>query len=59
MVAEMALAHKVGTSTEQAYLRSDLRKMRAALIEAWGRFVALSLSGLGDNVTALRGSAAA
>jgi len=55
----MALAHKVGTSTEQAYLRSDLRKMRAALIEAWGRFVALSLSGLGDNVTALRGSAAA
>ena len=27
MVAEMALAHKVGTVTEQVYLRSDLREM--------------------------------
>ncbi|WP_086608355.1 tyrosine-type recombinase/integrase [Erythrobacter donghaensis] len=40
MVAEMALAHKVGTATEQAYLRSDLRDMRRALMEAWGRHVA-------------------
>ena len=50
MVAEMALAHRVGTATEQAYLRSDLREMRTALMEAWGRFVAPSLSGAGDNV---------
>jgi integrase len=39
MVAEMALAHSVGTATERAYLRSDLRDMRRALIEAWGSFV--------------------
>ncbi len=50
MVAEMALAHRVGTATEQAYLRTDLRDMRRALMEAWGRFVAPSLSGEGDNV---------
>lgn len=53
MVAEMALAHSVGTKTEQAYLRSDLREMRAALMDAWGRFVAPSLSAEGDNVVSL------
>ena len=53
MVAEMALAHRVGTSTEQAYLRSDLRDMRRALMDAWGRFVAPSLSGAADNVVAM------
>ncbi|MBC2651350.1 tyrosine-type recombinase/integrase [Novosphingobium aerophilum] len=54
MVAEMALAHRVGTSTEQAYLRSDLRDMRRSLIEAWGRFAAPSLSGIAGNVTPLK-----
>lgn len=54
MVAEMALAHKVGNATEQAYLRSDLRDMRRALMEAWGWFVAPALSGGADNVTQLR-----
>jgi integrase len=53
MVAEMALAHSVGTKTEQAYLRSDLRDMRRALMEGWGRFVAPSLSAGGDNVVEL------
>jgi integrase len=53
MVAEMALAHSVGTKTEQAYLRSDLREMRRSLMEGWGRFVAPSLSGGGDNVVEL------
>ena len=53
MVAEMALAHKVGTATEQAYLRSDLRDMRRALMEGWGRFVAPSLSAGGTNVVQL------
>jgi integrase len=38
MVAEMALAHRVGTATEQAYLRSDLREMREALMQGWGDF---------------------
>ncbi|MEC9065708.1 MAG: integrase arm-type DNA-binding domain-containing protein [Pseudomonadota bacterium] len=53
MVAEMALAHSVGTKTEQAYLRSDLRDMRRALMDAWGRYVAPSLSGSTDNVVSL------
>lgn len=58
MVAEMALAHKVGTSTEQAYLRSDLRDMRRTLMNAWGRFVAPSLSAGGSNVVQLQARAA-
>jgi integrase len=53
MVAEMALAHSVGTKTEQAYLRSDLRDMRRTLMDAWSRFVAPSLSGIGSNVVEL------
>ncbi len=53
MVAEMALAHRVGTATEQAYLRSDMRDMRRALMENWGRFVAPSLSGAVGNVVPL------
>ena len=53
MVAEMALAHKVGTKTEQAYLRSTLDDMRRALMDAWGRFVAPSLSGAAGNVVPL------
>jgi len=57
MVAEMALAHKVGTKTEQAYLRSDLRDMRRALMEAWGRFAAPSLSGVASNVTPMKAKA--
>ena len=44
MVAEMALAHSVGNTTEQAYLRTDLRDMRRLLMSAWGNFVAPSLS---------------
>jgi integrase len=51
MVAEMALAHRVGTATEQAYLRSDLRDLRRALMDAWGRFAAPSLFGIAGNVT--------
>ena len=43
MVAEMALAHSVGTATERAYLRSDLRDLRFALLDAWGGFIAPSL----------------
>lgn len=54
MVAEMALAHSVGNATQQAYLRSDLRDMRRALMDAWGRFVAPSLYGLSSNIIELR-----
>jgi integrase len=53
MVAEMALAHSVGTSTEQAYLRSDLRDLRFTLLDAWGRFAAPSLGHGEDNVIKL------
>lgn len=53
MVAEMALAHAVGTKTEQAYLRTDLREMRRSLMEGWGRLVAPSLSAAGDNVVSM------
>lgn len=54
MVAEMALAHRVGSATEQAYLRSDLRDMRRSLMDAWGRYAAPSLSGVKGNVTPIR-----
>jgi len=53
MVAEMALAHKVGDATQQAYLRSDLRDMRRSLMDAWGRFAAPSLSPGSGNVVEL------
>lgn len=53
MVAEMALAHSVGTLTEKAYLRSDLRDLRHSLMDAWGRFVAPSLSKSGENVVSI------
>lgn len=55
MVAEMALAHSVGTKTEQAYLRSDLVELRQALMDGWGAFVAPSLLPDRDNVVPLRG----
>jgi len=39
MVAEMALAHSVGTATERAYLRTDLRDLRRLLMKAWADFL--------------------
>jgi integrase len=42
MVAEMALAHRVGNETERAYLRTDLRDRRRDLMDAWGSFLVLS-----------------
>jgi integrase len=38
-VAEMALAHKVGDETEQAYRRGNALKKRRQLMEAWGRYI--------------------
>jgi integrase len=58
-VSEMALAHSPGSATERAYARSSLRELRLNLAEAWGRFVAPSLSIDGDNVVELRPAAAA
>ena len=39
-VAEAALAHNVGNSTEAAYMRSDLFDQRRALMDAWAAYVA-------------------
>lgn len=38
-VAEMSLAHKVGSDVERAYARSDLLEKRGELMERWSRFV--------------------
>ena len=39
-VAEAALAHNVGNSTEAAYMRSDLFDQRRALMDRWADYVA-------------------
>lgn len=38
-MAEIALAHTVGSEVERAYRRSDMLERRRAMAEAWGRFV--------------------
>ena len=38
-VAERALAHKIGTTVTQAYLRCDLLDERRDLMQAWGNFI--------------------
>ncbi len=38
-LAEMCLAHRVGSEVEQAYHRTDLLERRRALMEAWSRFL--------------------
>ena len=39
-VAEMSLAHKVGSDVERAYARSDLLERRRVLMDRWSIFVA-------------------
>ncbi|NSX56322.1 tyrosine-type recombinase/integrase [Parasulfitobacter algicola] len=38
-VAEMSLAHKVGSDVERAYARSDLLEKRRTLMQRWSQFV--------------------
>ena len=38
-MAEMALAHSVGSEVERAYRRTDMVERRRALMEAWGQAV--------------------
>ena len=38
-VAEMSLAHKVGSDVERAYARSDLLEKRRTLMNQWSQFV--------------------
>ena len=39
-VAEMSLAHRIGSDVERAYARSDLIDKRRALMQAWSQYVA-------------------
>ncbi len=55
MVAEMALAHSVGTETERAYLRSDLMDLRRTLMSAWAEYVTDKPAA---NVTPIKAAAA-
>jgi integrase len=48
---EMALAHSVGTSVEQAYRRTDMVEKRRQLMEAWALHCGAQPS---DNVHPLR-----
>ncbi len=38
-VAEMSLAHKIGSNVERAYARSDLLERRRVLMERWSAFI--------------------
>jgi integrase len=54
-VAEMALAHAVGSKVEAAYRRGDLFAKRRRLMEAWGKFcTAVPAQERQGNVTPLR-----
>lgn len=53
-VAELAIAHKVGTSVEKAYNRADYLAMRRALFDGWGAYIAPSLTGAAGNVIPLQ-----
>ena len=39
-ISELALAHTIGSAVIAAYLRSDLLRMRRALLEDWARYCA-------------------
>lgn len=50
-IAELCLAHEVGSATERAYRRSDLLEKRRALIERWAAYCAPSAT-IAPEVTA-------
>jgi integrase len=54
-IAEMALAHRVGDDTEEAYRRSDLLNKRRDLMEVWGRHCTGPSAPTADSVTAIGG----
>jgi integrase len=55
-LAELALAHSVGSAVERAYMRTDMFERRRRLAEAWARHCAGAPQ---DNVIPLRETAAA
>jgi integrase len=49
-VAEMALAHSVGSAVEQAYRRSDLFDRRRRLMDDWARYCSATVPTTGEVV---------
>jgi integrase len=56
IVAEMALAHQVGSAVEKAYQRSDLFEKRRKLMDAWAAYCVASPAS-GAKVVVMRGAA--
>jgi hypothetical protein len=52
-MAEIALAHTVGSEVERAYRRSDMLERRREMMAAWGRFLR---GEVGANVVKLAGA---
>ena len=44
-LAELALAHNVGTEVERAYRRTDMLERRRSMLDAWGRFLRGEVTG--------------
>jgi integrase len=44
-MAEMALAHSVGSAVEQAYRRSDMFDKRRKLMDAWAEYCSAQATG--------------
>ena len=53
-MAEIALAHNVGTEVERAYRRGDQLEKRRGMMAAWGRFL---MGETGAKVVRLDGAA--
>jgi integrase len=53
-VAEMALAHAVGSKVEAAYRRGDLFDKRRQLADAWAKFCSMPATVTGEKVVTLR-----
>lgn len=53
-MAEIALAHTVGSEVERAYRRSDMIEKRRGMMDAWGRFLR---GEAGGNVIRIGGAA--
>jgi integrase len=53
-ICEMALAHKVGSETWEAYQRGDLLDKRRTLMNAWARYCGQKPASESPAVVALR-----
>src|SRR5262249_14805923 len=53
-VAEMALAHVVGSKVEAAYRRGDMFEKRRRLMQQWATFCVTPVQGTQTNITPLR-----